>query len=97
VNKHRDVFEGPEWEESCRKIDPDVRRWDEAFRWTSFRIATEPRLGTTAFLTEDHRIVPLNLPGVAELYVYFRIESDDESCTLLWVASKGDTLAYRVG
>lgn len=97
VSKRRKLLYGPEWRESREKLDPDVDRFEEAFRFMAENIATEPLTNSTPFLGEDHRILVGLIPGVAELWVYFRIEPDDESCTLLWIESRGGTLGFRVG
>jgi hypothetical protein len=97
VRKWRTLYEGPEWD-SCRKrVDPSITRFDEAFRWTAENIATAPVVNSTAFLSEDHRVIIMSFPGVAEVWIYFRIEPDDESCTLLWVESRGGQIPFRVG
>lgn len=97
MDKYRGIFEGSEWDACRQKIDPDLRRFDEAFRFAYYNIAVEPRINTTPFLSENHRILRVNFPGVAELWVYFRIEPDDNNCTLLWIHSTLDTIGFRVG
>jgi hypothetical protein len=97
VKKHRGLYEDPSWQESRAKLDPSVRRFDEAFRFFTENISTEPYVNTTAFLGEDHRILVANFPGVAEVWVYFRVEPDDNNCTLLWLESRGPRLTFRVG
>jgi hypothetical protein len=91
------LFEGPQWDESRQAIDPDLKRFDEAFRFIEENISVEPRENTTPFLSDDHRILVSPIPGVAELWVYFRIEPDDDNCTLLWIESRGATLGFRIG
>lgn len=93
----RTLYEGPEWEQSRQAVEPDVKRWDEAFRFASYNIAVEPRLNTTGFLSENHRIVVIPVSYHAELWVYFQIEADDHSCTLLWVHRREHDLGLRVG
>jgi hypothetical protein len=97
VKKQRGIFEGPEWDESRRAIDPDPKRFDAGFRFAAYNISTEPRINTTRFLTEDHRILVFPISYYAQLWVYFRIESDDESCTLLWIHERKHDLSLRPG
>jgi hypothetical protein len=97
VKKHRTLYEGPEWDASRRKIDPNLPRFEEAFRWAAYNIATEPLINSTAFLDDDHRVMVFPIPGVADLWIYFRIEPGDNSCTLLWVHSRGEQITFRVG
>jgi hypothetical protein len=95
--KWRGLTEGDEWGESRKKLDPSAKRFDEAFLWFAEHIATKPRVNTTPFLDEDRRILIANLPGIAELWIYFRIEPDDDTCTLLWLGSRGPRILFRVG
>jgi hypothetical protein len=85
VKKLRTLIEGPELDESRTAVEPDLQRWDEAFRWSAYQIAVAPRVGTTPFLSPDHRILRIPISIMAELWVFFRIEPDDDYCTLLWV------------
>lgn len=50
-------------------------------------------MNTTAFLTENHRVMRIALPNAPEVWVYFRIEAGDDNCTLLWMEGRG----IRVG
>ncbi len=95
--KWRGVFEGDEWNASREKIDRDSPRFDEMLRWVLEHISRKPREATTPFCDEDHRIIVANLPGVADLWIYFRIEPDDNNCTLLWIESRGGQVGVRVG
>ena len=90
AEKWRGLFEGPEWEQSRLALSGggDIRRWDDGFRWIARHLATSPRTATTPFLSDDHRILRWRVSLTMELWVYFRIESDDESCTLLWIAER---------
>lgn len=93
----RTLYEGPEWEDSKRAVDPDAKRFDEAFRFISYNIAVGPRTNTTRFLTENHRILVSPLSYTSQLWVYFRIAPDDESCTLLWVQTRKHDVMLTVG
>lgn len=93
MKKRRGLFEGPEWQESRKKIDHDIQRFDEGFAWALEHISVEPREGTTPFLTDDHRIHRSWYPNVPEVWIYFRIEPDDDNCILLWMEGRG----FRVG
>jgi hypothetical protein len=97
VKKHRELVEGPEWDESRGQIDVNLTRFDEAFRWCAYHIAREPRLATTPFLSKNHRILVIPASYTSQLWVYFRIEPDDESCTLLWVQERKHDLGLRPG
>ena len=92
------LIEATEWDGSRNAVDPDAARFDEAFRFVAYNISTAPRINSTAFLDdEDHRVMVSKIPGVAELWIYFRIESDDNACTLLWIQARGGAIPYRVG
>lgn len=93
MKKRRGIFEGDEWDVSRQQIDVDIQRFDESFAWVFEHISVEPREGTTAFLSDDHRILRVWYPNVAEVWVYFRIEPGDSDCTLLWMVGRG----HRVG
>jgi hypothetical protein len=86
----RGIFEGPEWKPSRDKVWLyGEQAFDDAFRWVIWHIAVEPRVATTQFLSDDHRILRTSLPSVIEVWVYFRIEPGDENCTLLWMEGRG--------
>jgi hypothetical protein len=93
VKRRRGLFEGPQWDVSRRKIDTDIKRFDEGFAWALEHISVEPREGTTPFVTDDYRILEVWYPNVAKVFVFFRIEPDDDNCTLLWMHGRG----FRVG
>jgi hypothetical protein len=97
VKKHRGLFEGPEWDQSRRNVEPDPKRFDDAFRWIADHIATEPRIWTTPFLSDNHRIMVCPISYTAELWIYFRIEPDDEDCTLLWIHTREHDIGLRAG
>jgi hypothetical protein len=91
MRKMRGIFEGAEWDSS--KTGLSAETFDEVFRFALFNIAAEPKENTTAFLTKDYRILRTSLPNVVEVWVFFRIEPDDNNCTLLWMECRG----LRVG
>jgi hypothetical protein len=97
VKKTRTLYEGPEWEGSRQAVDPDVKRFDEAFRFIAYNIAVAPRVNTTPFLSDNYRILVSPLSYYVDLWVYFRIEPDDESCTLLWLQTRKHDLGLRAG
>lgn len=97
MKKHRTVYEGPDWDHFRKKVDPDVRRFDEMFAWAIYNISTEPRINSTEFLDDDHRVMVFPIPGVADLWIYFQIAPDDESCELLWIISRGGQIPFRIG
>lgn len=93
----RTLIEAETWNPS-RAVLATPQQWDAAFRATAWNISTKPYVNTTPFLSENHRISTLVFPGVVRLYVYFRIEPDDNACTLLWVDSLGGPrVLNRVG
>jgi hypothetical protein len=92
VRKWRTLYEGEQWD-PVGQTNLSAETFDEVFRFAAENIATAPTVNTTPFLTDRHRIMRLSLPNVVELWVYFRIEPDDESCTLLWMVARG----IRVG
>jgi hypothetical protein len=49
---------------------------------------------TTPFLSRPYRIIQVFIPNRMIGWVYFKIEADDEHCTLLWIEAKWFT---RVG
>lgn len=87
MRKWRGLFEGPDWDPSQTNLSTET--FDEVFRFAAENIATAPLVNSTPFLTDRHRIMRLTLPNVVELWVYFRIEDDDENCTLLWLVARG--------
>jgi hypothetical protein len=93
VIKRRGIFEGPEWDKSRKEIDPDIARFDEGFAWVVEHISTKPLEATYPFITAEYRIHRSWYPNVAEVWTYFRIEPDDDNCTLLWLVGRG----FRVG
>jgi hypothetical protein len=95
--KIRTLIEAESWQPS-KAVLATPKRWDEAFRAACWNIATKPYANTTPFLSDRYRILRLEFAGVATLYVYFRIEEDDNACTLLWVESLGgQRVLNRVG
>ena len=97
MKKHRGLIEGDEWEASRQKVDPDPERFDKGFRFAAYNISTEPRVNTTPFLSDDHRILRIPTSYYSELWIYFRIEPDDENCTLLWIQERKHDLGLRPG
>lgn len=97
MRKRRGLFEGPEWDASRERVDPSIQRFDEAFRFIAENISVAPMVNSTPFLGEDYRIIVEKFPGIAEVWIYFRIEPDDDNCTLLWIESKGGQVGFRVG
>lgn len=91
--KLRGIYRDPAFEKCCEELAPSMQRFDDAFRGIEFLIAVEPYINTTPFTDEHHRImITTEYPGVPELWVYFRVEPDDNNCTLLWLAVPGLSL-----
>jgi hypothetical protein len=87
MKKMRGIFEGAEWDSSQTGLSPET--FDDVFRFALFNIAVEPTVNTTPFINSDYRILRTSLPNVVEVWIYFRIEPDDNNCTLLWMECRG--------
>jgi hypothetical protein len=85
ARRSRGIFEGEEWTESLGKANIHVPIWDERFLWAIENISEQPLVNTFPFLTEDYRLIQVSMPNELIGWVYFRIEPDDENCTLLWI------------
>jgi hypothetical protein len=97
LRKIRTLIEGPEWQPS-KAVLVIPKRWDAMFRAAAWSIATKPRENSTPFLSENFRVMEAVFPDVARLFVYYRIEDNDDICTLLWVdALGGQKIPNRVG
>lgn len=99
MEKIRGLYEGAEWDASRQAVESGsgVRQFDDWFRFPSYNIAVAPKVNTTAFLGENHRILVIPVSYYRDLWVYFRIEPDDEACTLLWVQERKHGLELRAG
>jgi hypothetical protein len=86
--KWRGVFEGDEWGNSLEAagISPEV--WDDRFLFAIENIAKQPLENTHPFLEHPYRLIQVSLPNELIGDVYFRIEADDNNCTLLWIEAK---------
>jgi hypothetical protein len=95
TRKARGVFEGPEWAASREAAGISVDQWDDRFRYAvDVNISYQPLQNTTPFGEETHRLLQVSLPNELIGMVYFRIEPDDNNCTLLWIEARRFT---RVG
>jgi hypothetical protein len=95
ARKARGVFEGEQWAESLAEAGISVEEWDDRFRYAvDVNISYQPLQNTTQFLEENHRLLQVSRPNELIGMVYFRIEPDDNNCTLLWIEAKRFT---RVG
>lgn len=83
--KRRSVIEGEEWAESLAKAKIDVKDWDGRLRWVVEHVSVQPLVDTFPFLEHPYRLMHIYLPNQMVGYIFFRIEPDDEHCTLLWV------------
>lgn len=83
--KSRGIFEGPEWAESLGRAHIPIPVWDERFLWALEAISEQPLEGTHGFIEHGHRLIQVSLPNEFVGWVFFRIEPDDENCTLLWI------------
>jgi hypothetical protein len=86
--KSRGIFEGDQWAQSLAdsKITPQI--WDERFLFSIMNISQRPLENTHPFLEHPYRLIQVSLPNELLGNVYFRIEPDDNNCTLLWIEAK---------
>ena len=62
--------------------------WDEHFRFAvEENISEQPLVNTFSFLDVGHRLIQMQIPNWI-IWVFFRIEPDDEYCTLLWLEAR---------
>ena len=85
ARKSRGIFEGDEWTESLGRARIPVPVWDDRFLWAIENISVQPLENTTPFVEHATRMLQVFLPNELVGWVYFRIEPDDENCTLLWI------------
>jgi hypothetical protein len=85
ARKWRGIFEADEWRDSLAAAGLSAQDWDERFRFAIENISVQPLENTTPFLDHEYRIIQVSLPNELIGWVYFRIEPDDENCTLLWI------------
>jgi hypothetical protein len=83
--KQRSVVEGEEWADSLAEAKIDVKVWDDRLSWVVEHVSVQPLVDSYPFLEENYRILQIHLPNEMVGWIYFRIEPDDEHCTLLWV------------
>lgn len=88
ARRSRGIFEGPEWVESLGKAGIPVAVWDERFAWAVENVSVQPLENTSAFASHELRLMQIYLPNSMIGWLYFRIEPDDENCTLLWVETR---------
>jgi hypothetical protein len=94
ARKSRGICEGPEWAESLAAAHISARDWDQRFLFAIENISVQPLANAHPFLEHSHRILQVSLPNEMIANVYFRIEPDDNNCTLLWIEAKR---FHRVG
>ena len=86
ARKSRGIYEGPQWAESLAAAQITVEEWDLVFLWgMESIISVQPLEGTHSFLDHEHRLIQFSQPNRMIAWVYFRIDPDDENCTLLWI------------
>lgn len=89
ARKARGIFEGAEWAESRDKAGISVEEWDERFKFAvEVNISYQPLQNTTQFGDENFRLLQVSRPNSMIGMVYFRIEPDDNNCTLLWIEAR---------
>src|SRR5438105_2980903 len=88
AKRSRGIYEGDEWAESLAAAQITVEEWDLRFLWAIENISEQPLQNTWPFLEDSHRLIQISRPNQMIADVYFRIEPDDENCTLLWVEAR---------
>jgi hypothetical protein len=86
--KSRGVFEGNEWAQSLADSGITSQMWDERFLFSIMNISERPLENTHPFLEHEYRLIQVSLPNALLGNVYFRIEPDDNNCTLLWIEAR---------
>lgn len=84
----RGIYEGSEWSDSLAAANISTQDWDERFSFALHNISMRPLQNTTQFLEHHHRLMQVSLPNELIAWVYFRIEPDDENCTMLWIEAR---------
>ena len=92
--RQRGIFEGKEWGTALGAAKLDAKAWDQRFSFAVENISVQPLQNSWPFLDHEHRLTQVSLPNELIGWVYFRIERDDQNCTLLWVEVKR---FHRVG
>lgn len=88
ARKSRGIIEGDEWDPQLGKLRLTQGAWDEHFGFgVEANISVQPLVNTHAFLDDAHRLIQLQIPNWI-IWIYFRIEPDDENCTLLWLEAR---------
>ncbi len=88
ARKLRGIYEGAEWAASLSGANISVEDWDHRFPWAQENISVQPLKNTFEFLDVAHRLIQISFPNQMVGWVYFRIEPDDENCTLLWIEAR---------
>jgi hypothetical protein len=88
AEKSRGIIEGAEWDPQLVRLRLTPQEWDEHFCFAiEENISVKPLVNTYRFLEESHRLIQMQIPNWI-IWVYFRIEPDDECCTLLWLEAR---------
>jgi hypothetical protein len=95
ARKTRGIYEGEQWAASLAAANIPVQVWDERFRFATENISVQPLQNSTPFIDHPYRLLQVYLPNEMIAWVFFRIEPDDENCTLLWIT--GARRIIRVG
>ena len=98
MGKRRGLFEGPEWDEFAWNVEPDAVRFDEQFLGISNSIHLDALANSEGLVEDDDEyrvLVTDEYPDAPELWVYFRIE-DDDNVELLWVVKRGGWLPPQI-
>jgi hypothetical protein len=86
--KSRGIFESEEWAQSLEDAQITPQIWDDRFLFSIVNISEQPLENTHPFLEHRYRLIQVSLPNELIGDVYFRIEPDDNNCTLLWIEAK---------
>jgi hypothetical protein len=86
ARRSRGIFEGDEWDPQLDRLGVTQAEWDEYFRFSiEENVSVQPLVNTYAFLSDEYRLIQMWIPNRWIIWVYFRIEADDENCSLLWL------------
>ncbi|HZT45620.1 MAG TPA: hypothetical protein VFA24_05510 [Gaiellaceae bacterium] len=88
ARKSRTIYEGDEWDPQLGKLGLTQEEWDEHFHFAvEANISEQPLVNTWPFLEDCYRLMQMQIANWI-IWIYFRIESDDDRCTLLWLEAR---------
>lgn len=86
AQRHRGLFEGPEWDEHRSHIEPNARRFDEQFAGIALSLSRDPFENSDRFWDDEGwRVMwTMDYPGAPETWIYYHVE-DENNVELLWI------------